>query len=498
MSGPRFLSLFAGIGGFDLGLERAGFLPAGQIEIEPFCQRVLTARWPGVERAEDIRTWQPRGDGGRRPDESLPLEGRPGGDDECERTAGLLAPRREDAVGRIDLLTGGFPCQDVSVAGKRAGLSGERSGLFWEIVRIAKVTRPTWGLFENVPGLLSSHSGRDMWTVLQGLRECWPAVGYRILDSRYFGVAQRRRRVFFVCGPTEAGVAEVLALTEGGAGDLEAGGEAGAAAPAAVVASTLNSGGNSGGFRTEPGEHLVSHALSAGKGNRFGSGRDGQDDFVVTDPLSTKPHADNEAQHRKLVVGQCHGSNVGEMGTLRKGDGGVTSGVPFVFEPKASSHQSMNPNSLAPALGTTKEPAVYTHALTGEGHDASEDGTRRGTPLVAFDTTQITSKVNRSSPKPGDPCHPLAAGAHPPAITGSAVRRLTPVECEKLQAFPPGWTCLCTPLAVYAEDEDTAALACTCPDSPRYRALGNAVTVSVVTWLGRRLKEVLHALPDQR
>ena len=138
------------------------------------------------------------------------------------------------------------------------------------------------------------------------------------------------------------------------------------------------------------------------------------------------------------------------------------------------------------------------HALRGEGFDASEAGTGRGTPLVpvAFDTTQITSAANYSKPKPGDPCHPLAAGAHPPAIafhnrqdpdiSGAvthplgakdngravalpwAVRRLTPTECERLQGFPDGWT----RIPYRGKPADA------CPDGPRYKALGNSWAVN--------------------
>lgn len=72
-------------------------------------------------------------------------------------------------------------------------------------------------------------------------------------------------------------------------------------------------------------------------------------------------------------------------------------------------------------------------------------------------------------------------------MTRNLVRRLTPLECERLQGFPDGWTCLCQPITAYADDPDTAALACRCPDGPRYPALGNAVTVTVAEWLGRRL-----------
>jgi DNA (cytosine-5)-methyltransferase 1 len=329
-----------------------------------------------------------------------------------------------------------------------------------------------------------------MALVIAGLRECWPVVGWRILDSRYFGVAQRRRRVFFVCGPTEAGVAKVLALTEGGAGDPEAGGEAGA---------------------------HVAHAISAGAGgSKFGSGRDGQDDFVIADPLTSSyakhggAAAGKDSTPRNIVTGQCHGGNVGPMGTLRKGNGDVTGGVPFVAasEPftlasrgRGDTHQlEVRQDGLANAILTPNGGrggigvGAIAHALTGEGHDASEDGTGRGTPMVvAFHEDQRTGSIYEN-----DHTHALAQPGGKPGQgyqavrEGSAVRRLTPLECERLQSFPDGWTCLCQPLEAYAADPDAAALACACPDSPRYRALGNAVTVNVISWLGQRLKEVMN------
>ena len=335
----RIVSLFSGIGGFDLGLERAGGTVVAQVENDPFCQRVLERRWSDVHRVADVRAYCVRS----RPDAA---------------ESGQRDAWRDGWP--IDLLAGGFPCQDLSVAGKRAGLRGARSGLFAEYVRIAHALAPTFGLVENVPGLVSSAAGRDMWTVVEGLRECWPVVGWRILDSQYFGVAQRRRRVFLVGGPTEARVAEILALTEGGGGDLAAGGQAG----------------------TD-----IAYALAAGAGgSKFGSGRDAQDTFVT-------------------------------------------------------------------------EPVVAA--------------------LDLADTLSVGA--NQTTGFPGD------LG---PAI-GSSIRRLTPLECERLQGFPDGWTCLCTPLSAYAADPDDAALACRCPDSPRYQALGNAVTVPVIQWLGARLARML-------
>ena len=119
MSKPTFGSLFAGIGGIDLGLERAGWECKWQVEIDDYCQRVLAKHWPDVPRFGDITS----------------LDG------------SELAP--------VDMIVGGFPCQDLSVAGKREGIKGDRSGLFFELARLLRVVRPRYVLLENVPGLLA-------------------------------------------------------------------------------------------------------------------------------------------------------------------------------------------------------------------------------------------------------------------------------------------------------------------------------------------------------
>jgi site-specific DNA-cytosine methylase len=120
-----------------------------------------------------------------------------------QTTSSSASPTRGGAkssppAGPDDLLCGGFPCQDLSVAGQRAGLAGDRSGLFFEFARIIDAFRPRWVLVENVPGLLSSNGGRDFGVVLGTLADLGYGVGWRILDSRFFGVPQRRRRVFIV------------------------------------------------------------------------------------------------------------------------------------------------------------------------------------------------------------------------------------------------------------------------------------------------------------
>jgi DNA (cytosine-5)-methyltransferase 1 len=226
---PTVLSTFSGVGGLDLGLARAGWRHVGLCEAEPYRRAVLAERFPGVPIWDDVQDVARGGDA--RPDERG-----------ARRLGGWNGAR--DAV---DLLCGGFPCQDLSVAGQRRGLAGDRSGLFFEFARIAESVRPRALLIENVPGLLSSHGGRDFGELLGTLAELGYGVGWRILDSRHFGVPQRRRRVFIVgvdaggrAGAERAG--EVLALGSSCERHPPAGREAGADAPL-VSLSGLGNGG---------------------------------------------------------------------------------------------------------------------------------------------------------------------------------------------------------------------------------------------------------------
>lgn len=208
-------SLFTGVGGFDLGLERAGHRIVFQCEIDPYRRRVLERHWPGVRCYEDVRLVG-------RDDGSAP-RGRNRDDPHWHNGGGTDAS--------VDLLCGGFPCQDLSVAGKRRGLAGDRSGLFFEFARIADVvlTDGGWLLIENVPGLLSSHGGRDFAVLLSTLAELgFHDLAWRVLDSRYFGVPQRRRRVFILARRSRGrSASEVLLEPESGGGDFTAGRETG-------------------------------------------------------------------------------------------------------------------------------------------------------------------------------------------------------------------------------------------------------------------------------
>lgn len=415
----RVGSLFSGAGGLDHGLHRAGLDHAFLCESDEWRRGVLSVRFPGVPIYDDVREVTSGHHGGGRH-----LDGELGGAD-AERARVSLA----GADACVDLLCGGFPCQDVSVAGNRAGLAGERSGLFYEFARVAGALRPGWVLIENVPGLLSSNGGRDFGSVLGTMADLGYGLGWRVLDSRFFGVPQRRRRVFIVgalaVGDPRAAAeraGQVLAVGARCAGHPPAGGEARSGAAVASL-SGLGTGGpddNDG-----QGGRLVSYALNAKRGNRD----DGESETFVTHALTSEGH------------------DASEDGTGR--------GTPLVAAPL--SHGS-NPNSNAAGRRREDDENLVAYPLARRGRsggselEIGEEGVYNA--LRAGDGG--SSRLNQ-------------------VMVGQAVRRLMPVECERLQDMPDGWTDI--PWAGKPHS----------PDSRRYAALGDMVTASVAEWLGRRL-----------
>lgn len=183
-------SFFAGIGGFDLGFHRAGISTVYQCEIDKYCLEVLEHHWPKMPRDTDIKEV------------------------------------KIDDIPPASIWTAGFPCQDVSLARarERAGLKGARSGLFYQFAELLGRGLPETVILENVPGLLSSHEGRDFGIVIQTLAELGYGVAWRVLNSKNFGVPQSRRRVYIVgCRDNPERAAEILFESQRGTGHLETG-----------------------------------------------------------------------------------------------------------------------------------------------------------------------------------------------------------------------------------------------------------------------------------
>jgi DNA (cytosine-5)-methyltransferase 1 len=193
-SGYTAASFFTGIGGFDIGFESAGFSISMQCEVEPFCQSLLRKHWPSVPLHPDITKLQ------------------------------------NDDIPKSDVWVGGFPCQDLSLArmGKRDGLRGSKSGLFYEFARLVGAGKPRVILLENVAGLLSSHAGKDFGVLLSTLAELGYSVGWRTFNSKHFGVPQSRQRVYVVaCRGDGRGPGEILFESECSQGNHPKGGSHG-------------------------------------------------------------------------------------------------------------------------------------------------------------------------------------------------------------------------------------------------------------------------------
>ncbi len=175
----RHASFFSGVGGLDLGFERAGIKTVSVCEIDPYASSVLAERFPEAPNL------------------------------------GSITEINADDIPEADIWSGGFPCQDLSVAGKRAGFAGKRSSLAFTFLDLVERRRPRWLVLENVPGLFSSNHGADFARLLHEMEQLGYSVAWRTLDARYFGVPQRRRRVFIVASLEPDRAAEVLFECEG-------------------------------------------------------------------------------------------------------------------------------------------------------------------------------------------------------------------------------------------------------------------------------------------
>jgi DNA (cytosine-5)-methyltransferase 1 len=417
----------------------------------------------------------------------------------------------------IDVLVGGTPCQSFSVAGLRGGMADDRGNLALEYLRLADRLRPRWLVWENVPGVLSSAGGRDFGSFLGGLGELGYGWAYRVLDAQYFGLAQRRKRVFVVgCAGDWRRAAAVL---------FERHSLSGHPAPRRQarerVAGTLAAGAHPGGHngQDDDGKFLVAHALRA---EGFDASEDGTGRGTPLVPVAVD-------SYNQLITGSV-------ATTLTATGGGPLSG-PSVMQPVAfhPTQEPINSTDVCHALGTGSAGGCATAAIAfsakGYGGDAAEElsptlrsGGHDGShanggvmPAVEFDLAQITSAANRTRAEPGLPAPTVLkasrmhvafdiTGSAPTVRTGAretdvhvalrarapgasegstttvvaqtmAVRRLTPVECLRLQGFPDNY------LDITYRGKPAA-------DGPKYKAIGNSMAVPCMAWIGQRIAAV--------
>jgi len=208
-------SLFAGIGGLELGLERTGgFKTVWQVECDEYATQVLERHWPGVRRWGDVRTFPPDAASPRHETPGTCSPSERSGTTARERGQRELEPCDDGSDWHVDLICGGFPCQDISYAGKGAGLDGERSGLWYEFARVVRILEPRYVLVENVSALLT----RGLDAVLGTLASLGYDAWWDCLQAANFGAPHIRDRVFVIAS-TNADIERRKAIGHADAGD---------------------------------------------------------------------------------------------------------------------------------------------------------------------------------------------------------------------------------------------------------------------------------------
>jgi DNA (cytosine-5)-methyltransferase 1 len=430
-------SLFRGIGGFDRGFEDAGVEVRWSVEIDEQCNAVARRHWPHVPIVKDVR----------------------------EAGSHNLEP--------VDIIAFGSPCQDFSLAGKRKGLEGERSGLFYQAGRVIRLLHPRLAVWENVPGVFSSYTPTDAppehlplgseWeveeesdfaTVLAEMEKCGALdIAWRCFDSQWFAVAQRRRRVFLVADFGARRASEILALAEGMSGHPAPRRETGQG-----VAGTLESRVGGGGFPGTDGAcagHVVPAITSKwAKGYGGPSGDECQNLVFTVQSNDGGAHKRADRPNGGLYVKRTDTA-------LTVGTTDQTLVVPAVCGTLKACAGSGTPNGAEEASRLIPMPVAFQPRLARNGRGGPSD--------VAYPLTAEAGTASDSS--------------NAVAIPAWGVRRLTPLECERLQGFPDRWT---------AWGLDATGKRVEMSDTARYRMLGNAVTRTVAHWIGKRIVKAMH------
>jgi len=460
----RYLSVCSGIEAASVAWESLGWTPVAFAEIEKFPSKVLAYHYPGVANLGDMtrfREW------------------------DIERNA-------------VDVLVGGTPCQSFSVAGLRKGLDDPRGNLALTFIAMVEHFKPEWVIWENVPGVLSSSGGRDFGSFLGALGQLGYGFAYRVLDAQYFGVPQRRRRVFVVAHSSgnSRRAAEVLFEPESLRGDSTKSnrkGEKSTSSPASSV--------DANGIQRTVGTLCADTHPGAYSGQDAYTGRlvpvmyeSHPMDSRITGPVDPSPtvaarwgtgggntplvqHTYRKSRRAQSAEDFETWVPDGVTNTLNCFDLGDIRSVDIVVEPIALAENTIGrqPMNGGNGDGYTVGGPMYTLNATGV-HGVAH-------PAHAFKIQGVGhyTGTNGGVAKPGtggsgymgqdEKAYTIATSQDQQIMHGMAVRRLTPTECERLQGFPDGYTDIMTET----------------PDGPRYKALGNSMAVPVMRWIGSRI-----------
>ena len=413
----KYLDLFAGIGGFRSGLTGAGdlSLPVGYSEIDPYTKRAYESiyRPKGELYFNDVRTIVP---------EALP---------------------------DIDLICGGFPCQTFSLAGKRAGFADERGTLFFEVIRIAKVKRPSFLLLENVPGLLSHDGGRTFAAMLCALDELGYDVAWQVLNSADYGVPQSRKRVLLVCFFRERCAGKILSFTDTNPKTL------------------IQKRGGSQGDRIY-GIDGLSCTLASNAGGF--AGKTGL--YAVGLPIISKTKAGFQMAYPGDSINLAYAGHNTRRGRV---------GHQIAHTLTTSNSQGvycidMNPppnlTELARCLTTRQDSGIGNRK--GERSGVFEE-IDPPSAILTPDKETVRQKGRRIK-NPNEPMFTLTAQNRHGVVRNGLVRKLTPRECWRLQGF--------------TDEQFDRARATGLSDGRLYKMAGNAVSVPVITAVAGVIKDV--------
>ncbi len=446
----KYLSVCAGIEAATQGWHHLGWEPVAFSEIEPFPSAVLQHHYPNVPNWGDMtqfKTWP-------------------------------------DAT--IDVLVGGTPCQSFSVAGLRKGLEDPRGNLMLTFLGIADRYKPKWIVWENVPGVLSSNGGRDFGTFLAALGELGYGWAYRVLDAQWFGVAQRRRRVFVVgCLGDQRSAAAVLFESEsvsrhpapsrearkGTATDAEA-----SVAPSCT--DTVTAKWAKGAEALQQGAQDGGNCIPILMRQREGKDGGGKGPLISEEKSLTLATSNDQvlAQPMAFAQNQLGEVRTGEvLNTLNTNSNASGRNTPMVAQPMAfdTYNQTVN-HHTSQTIGSSASDVNHYGAVL-QPVPTSNDQVLMQQVAPALTASNDPSR----SPQSSEVTQQVLAVMKAPMHT-MQVRRLTPVECERLQGFPDNWTKI--PWKRKPAEE--------CPDGPRYKALGNSMAVPCMRWIGERIDQV--------